>query len=106
MSGREEREEGRGEEGRVRRGERREAGERRFFPIHPIYLHMLSYTVIYVYIPPYGSKYSQILQIILIPPYAPIYSRIFNIRKMRANIKHENGHQSSPRASRGSKSNT
>ena len=35
-----------------------------------------------------------------IPSYTPTYSKILNIRKMRANIKHKNSHNSDPRASR------
>ena len=40
----------------------------------------------------YTAKYSHISS------YTPIYFKISNIRNMRANMKHKNGHNSSPRA--------
>ena len=64
-------------------------------PIYSIYLHILSYIFIYLYIHLYTFIYLHI------PPntFSLIYFKISNARKMRADIRHENCHNSSPRAS-------
>ena len=54
----------------------------------PYAIHL--YIVLYAL---YTPKY------LYIPSYTPIYINIFNIRKLRANIKHKSGHNSGPRAS-------
>ena len=56
-----------------------------------------SYTLIYFHIPLYTFIY---LQIALYTFIYLTYIKILNIRKMRANIKHKNGHNSGPRAPR------
>ena len=50
------------------------------------------------YIPSYTFIYLQIPSYTLIPPHTNIYLQILNISKMRANMKHKNGHNSGPRA--------
>lgn len=56
--------------------------------------YLPSYTFIYLNIPSNTSKY------LYIPPYTCLYLKILNIRNMRTNIKHTNGHNSGPRAPR------
>ena len=75
------------------RKERRKGRGRRFGPIYSIYLHIPSCTFLYLYIPSYTPKCCHIHS------YTRIYLKIFNIRKMKANIKHKNGHNSTPRES-------
>ena len=58
-----------------------------------IYFHIPLYTFLYLQIPPNTFIYLHI------PSYTLTYVKISNIRKMRANTKHTNGHDSSPRAS-------
>ena len=63
------------------------------------WVHILLYTFIYLHIPPYTFIY---LQIALYNLYTFIYTtyiKILNIRKMRANIKHKNGHNLGPMGS-------
>ena len=55
--------------------------------------HTPLYTSIYLYIASHKPKYLYILS------YTSIYFEIINIRKMRINIRHRNGHNSSPKAS-------
>jgi len=77
---------------RGRMGEEREEGrEGSCFNISSytlVYLHIHSYTFIYIHIHPNASEYLQI------PSYTQIYSKIFNIMKMRADMRHTNGHNS------------
>ena len=96
---------GRGERRRGRKREREEWRREResgrgggawICPIYPIHLHIPSYTFIYFHIPSYTSKYPQILLYTFIYPHI---LQISNKRKMRANVKHKNGHNSEPRAS-------
>ena len=54
-----------------------------------IHLYMLLYTSVYLHIPPNAFN---------IFPYTIIYIRIFDIRKMRTDRKHKNGHNSDPSA--------
>ena len=68
-------------------------GEGTIFPIYSVYLYTLSYTFIWLYIPPNTSKYRYI------PSYTIIYFKISNITKMRPNMRPKNSHHSSPRAS-------
>ena len=58
-----------------------------------IYIYILTYTFIYLYIPSNTPEY------LYIPLYTPIYIKISNIRKMRFDIRPQNGHKSGPRAS-------
>ena len=55
--------------------------------------YTLSYTFICLYMSSNALKY------LYIPSYTLIYFKISNIRKMRINIRHTNGHNSGPRAS-------
>ena len=68
-----------------------------------IHLHIPLYTLIYIHILSYTSKYPQILpnttKYICLPSYTPIYFKTYNIRKMKADIRHKNCHNSGPRAS-------
>ena len=60
------------------------------------WVHIFLYTFIYLHIPPYTFIH---LQIALYTFIYPTCIKILNTRKMRANIKHENDHNSGPRAS-------
>ena len=81
------------------RGEREVEGRREWFLlIYPMYLHIPLYTFIYLHIPSFTSKH---LKYLYIPSYTSIYIKISNIRKMRPDIKHKNGHKARPRASQG-----
>ena len=53
------------------------------------WVHILLYTFIYLQIPPYTTEY------LYIPLYTPIHIKISNIRKMRSEIRPQNGHKSS-----------
>ena len=62
----------------------------RYIPYTFIYFHIALYTFIYLQIPPNTFIYLYIL---------PIYIKISNIRKMRSDIRPQNGHNSGPRGS-------
>ena len=84
-----------GERGEVRARERGEGREERGKARERIFLKY-SYTFIYLHLPFYTFIRFQIAPDTFI---YPRYFKIFNICKMRADVKHKNGHISSPRAS-------
>ena len=57
-----------------------------------IHLHIPLYTFIYLHILSSTCKYLHT------PVYTSIYLRICNIKNLRADMKHKNGHSSGPRA--------
>ena len=85
--------------GERRKGDKGEGGERRICPIYFIYLHIPSYTFKYLHLPLYTFIYLIYPQISPCTFIFPLYFKIFNIRKMRADVKHTNGYNSSPRTS-------
>ena len=75
--------------GRGQRGETSDREEEILSDIFHIPLYTFIY-LIYLYIPSNTPKYLYILS------YTPIYFKISDIRKMRINIRHKNGHNSGP----------
>ena len=58
----------------------------------PFCINIPPYTFIYLHVPSYTFKCFHI------PSYTSIYFKISNIRTLRADMKHKNGHNSGPRA--------
>ena len=81
-----------GEDGGGIGGHGEDEGMRGYAEVY-VYIYILSHTLTYLYIPSNTPEY------LYIPLYTPIYIKISNIRKMRSDIRPQNGHNSGPRAS-------